>query len=73
MKEAIATVKRELKVLESDIRNDYRNLKDDKYGEKSEHMLSQERDKRNEEDLAIADLLLDDKDRPHREAAKLYD
>lgn len=73
MKEAIATVKRELKVLESDIRNDYRNLKDDKYGEKSEHMLSPERDKRNEEDLAIADLLLDDKDRPHREAVKLYD
>ena len=73
MKEAIVSVKRELWVLEVDVKNDYRNLKDDKFGEKSEHMLSPEKDKRNEEDLAIADLLLDDKDRPHREAAKLYD
>lgn len=56
----------------SESKNEYDNLENDRYGRESDEALQLSRDRRIDENIAIADLLLPEEVRPDKEAATLF-
>lgn len=56
----------------SESKNTYDNLENDNYGKKSDETLELSRARRADENIAVADLLLPEVDRPNKDAALLF-